>query len=123
MNRRGYRSEIPEITEAGLNIAKLRIAIRQKSDNGKKNKEDKPMAKKTKEKPINITREQYKSVRNLDHSMLNDYLNSVYAQGFEKGKAAAGFDVDEILSVIGTVKGIGPAKKEEIKKALMSRKE
>ena len=63
MNRRGYRSEIPEITEAGLNIAKLRIAIRQKSDNGKKNKEDKPMAKKTKEKPIKFTSEKFKEIK------------------------------------------------------------
>lgn len=124
MNRRGYRSEIPEITEAGLNIAKLRIAIRQKSDNGKKNKEDKPMAKKTKEKPIKFTSEKFKEIkRKMDKTDLEDYVNGIYFQGFEKGKAAAGFDVDEILSVIGTVKGIGPAKKEEIRKALMSRKE
>ena len=82
------------------------------------------MAKKTKEKPIKLTRERYQEIKKkLDQTDTEELLNKIYFQGFEKGKVAAGFDVDEIISVIGTVKGIGPAKKEEIRKALMSRKE
>lgn len=75
--------------------------------------------KRTKEKPISLTREQYKRVRNLDHNMMNEYLIGIYLQGYEKGAAAAGLDVEKVLERIGQIKGIGSEKMEQIKQALI----
>lgn len=72
----------------------------------------------TKEKPISLTREQYKRVRNLDHNMMNEYLIGIYLQGYEKGAATAGLDVEKALEEIGNIKGIGKTKLEEIKAVL-----
>ena len=115
MNRRGYRSEFPEITEAGLNVADLRIAARHKSDKRKK-KEAQPMAKRTKEKPIKLNREKYKMLRKEDHAAFEDYINLIYMQGYEKGQAAAGFDADKAIEAISQIKVISPGKLKEIER-------
>ena len=120
LNRRGLRSSIPEYTETGLSIARLNIAIhkRRKSDNGKKNKEDKPMAKRTKEKPVVLTSDKFKEIKRMDKTGMEKYLNEIYFRG-SRAQAAAGFDVDKALERIGQIKGIGSGKMEQIKQALI----
>lgn len=117
MNRRGYRSEFPEITEAGLNVAKLRIAARQKSDKRKK-KEAQPMAKRTKENPTRFTASRYKEFKHMDQEQMKKAVNAYYFQGLRDAQAAAGFDADKALEAISQIKGIGPGKLKEIERVL-----
>lgn len=117
MNRRGYRSEFPEITEAGLNVAKLRIAARQKSDKRKK-KEAQPMAKRTKENPTRFTASRYKEFKHMDQEQMKKVVNAYYFQGLRDAQAAAGFDADKALEAISQIKGIGPGKLKEIERVL-----
>lgn len=115
MNRLGLRSSIPEYTEAGLNVAKLRCATFSRK---RKKQEDKPM-KRTKERPIKLTREKYQEIKKkLDQNDTEELLNKAYFQGYEKAKAAAGFDIDKALEAISQIKGIGPGKLKEIERAL-----
>ena len=104
MNQRGYRSEFPEITEAGLNVAKLRIAARHKSDKRKK-KEAQPMAKRTKEKPVILTADKFKEIKHMDRTQLEKYLIEIYLRGSRDAQAAAGFDIDKALEAISQIKG------------------
>lgn len=117
MNRRGYRSEFPEITEAGLNVAKLRIAARQKSDKRKK-KEAQPMAKRTKENPTRFTASRYKEFKHMDQEQMKKAVNAYYFQGLRDAQAAAGFDADKALEAISQIKGIGHGKLKEIERVL-----
>ncbi len=121
MNRRGLRSSIPEYTEAGLNLAKLNIAIskRRKSDNGRKTKEDKPMAKKTKENPTRFTASKYKELKRADRETFERAVNEYYHQGFKDGQQAAGVDIDSALEEIKKIKGIGETKLILIREALI----
>ena len=77
------------------------------------------MAKRTKEKPIKLTREKYQEIkRKLDQTDTEELLNKIYFQGYEKGQAVAGFDTDKALETISQIKGIGPGKLKEIERVL-----
>ena len=134
MNRRGYRSEIPEITEAAFNVARLNVAIanKRKSDKRKK-KEAQSMAKRTKEKPVILTADKFKEIQHMDRTQLEKYLIEIYLRGSRDAQEAAGFDIDKALEAISQIKGfdadkaleaisqikgIGSGKLKEIERAL-----
>ena len=55
-----------------------------------------------------ITREIYKGVKRMDRQLFERFCAGLYKNGYEDGKdSVQGIDVNEVLEVIGTVKGIG----------------
>ena len=119
MNRRGLRSQNPEITEAAFNVARLNVAIANKRKSDKrKQKEAQPMAKRTKEKPVILTADKFKEIKHMDRTQLEKYLIEIYLRGSRDAKAAAGFDIDKALEAISQIKVIGPGKLKEIERAL-----
>lgn len=62
-----------------------------------------------------ITREVYKSVKKFDRQQFTAFCKDLYGYGFEDGQnSVPGIDIKSILEVVGSVKGIGPKKMEEI---------
>ncbi len=58
-----------------------------------------------------ITREIYKGVKRMDRQQFERFCRELYKNGYEDGKdSVQGIDVNEVLEVIGTVKGIGQAR-------------
>lgn len=115
MNRLGLRSSIPEYTEAGLNVVKLKRAIHSRK---KKQEEDKPMAKRTKENTTRFTASKYKEMKHMDQERMRKAVNDYYWQGFNDAQEAAGFDIDKALEAISQIKGIGQGKLKEIEQVL-----
>ena len=82
------------------------------------------MAKK--KKAVEINRNKYNQIRKMDHSTMEECIGGYYEQGFEAGyklgKAAAGpsFNAQLAMEAINKIKGIGPAKLEQIKLAMMA---
>ena len=74
-----------------------------------------------------ITRDVYNGVKKFDRKRFNEFCKSLYGYGFEDGQnSVPGIDIKSILEVVGSVKGIGPKKLEEITakvEALFSNKE
>ena len=75
-----------------------------------------------KEKEFELNRKKYQEIRKIDHNDMQQYLNAVYRNGMAAGKraAASSFDAKLALEAIGNIKGIGPAKLEQIKLAMMA---
>ena len=75
-----------------------------------------------KEKEFELNRKKYQEIRKMDHNDMQQYLNAVYRNGMAAGKraAASSFDAKLALEAIGNIKGIGPAKLEQIKLAMMA---
>ena len=74
-----------------------------------------------KEKEFELNRKKYQEIRKMDHNDMQQYLNAVYRNGLAAGmKAAPAFDAKLALEAIGKIKGIGPAKLEQIKLAMMA---
>lgn len=62
-----------------------------------------------------ITRDVYKSVKKFDRQQFTEFCKDLYGYGFEDGQnSVPGIDIKSILEVVGSVKGIGPKKMEEI---------
>ena len=75
-----------------------------------------------------ITRARYKSIKAFDHQQMENFCTDIYKSGYEDGRASVpGIDLTAIYEAIGSTKGIGPKKLEEIKQsieaAFSSRKE
>lgn len=61
----------------------------------------------------------YKTVKKYDHAQFDGFCRDIYANGFEDGrKSVPGLELDDVLSAIGTVKGIGEARMQNIKDVL-----
>lgn len=70
-----------------------------------------------------LNRKQYLLIKKMDHNEMQEYLNAVYRNGLAAGKkAAAGpsFNAPLAMEAISNIKGIGPAKLEQIKLAMMA---
>lgn len=78
------------------------------------------MAKK--KKLIEINRNKYQEIRKMDHNSMEVCIGEYYEKGFKAGQMAAGssFDAKLALEAISNIKGIGPAKMEQIKLAMMA---
>ena len=67
-----------------------------------------------------LNRKTYLMIKKMDHQEMKEYLNAVYQNGIKKGQASGtSFDSKKVLEAIGQIKGIGPAKLEQIKLAIL----
>ena len=81
------------------------------------------MAKK--KKTVEINRNKYNDIKKMDHKTMEECLGGYYDQGFEAGyklgQAAAGsFNTGIALAAISQIKGIGPAKMDQIYLAMLA---
>lgn len=66
-----------------------------------------------------ITREVYKGVKKFDRQQFQSFCRDLYGYGFEDGRTSVpGVDLPAIYEAIGSTKGIGPKKLEEIKRSI-----
>ncbi len=67
-----------------------------------------------------LNREQYKSVKRMDHRKMEDFIFHVYSEGYTDGKKAAGRDIklSDIAAALVDVKGIGTKKTAEVMRAI-----
>ena len=71
------------------------------------------------QKDIVINRKEYERIKRYDHNQMNNYVKSIYKSGFEDGKAAVpGIDIQYILDIVKSVKGVGEKRAAEMVKAL-----
>lgn len=70
------------------------------------------------------TREVYKTVKKYDHQQFDAFCTRVYTNGFNDGKKSATekpvrtITDEQLMEVIGEVKGVGPALRGKIKEAI-----
>lgn len=71
-------------------------------------------------KGLKLNREQYKSVKRMDHKQMEDFICNMYNEGYEDGKKAAEPKIkpSDIASVLITIKGVGTKKVTEIMTAV-----
>lgn len=68
-----------------------------------------------------LNRKKYQEIRKMDHKEMEMYLNAVYRKGLKAGEKAAGsFDMNICLAAVSEIKGIGPAKIEQIRLAMIA---
>ena len=66
-----------------------------------------------------LTRDKYKTIKRFDHQQMESFCADIYKSGYEDGRASVpGIDITGIYEAIGTTKGIGPKKLEEIKRSI-----
>lgn len=77
-----------------------------------------------KKKPVEINRNKYNQIRKMDHSTMEECIAGYYKQGFaagyKMGQAAGSFNTGLALEAISKIKGIGPAKLEQIHLAMVA---
>lgn len=70
------------------------------------------------------TREVYKTVKKYDHQQFDEFCTRIYANGFNDGKKSVTekpvktITDEQLMEVIGEVKGVGPALRGKIKEAI-----
>lgn len=70
------------------------------------------------------TREVYKTVKKYDHQQFDEFCTRVYTNGFNDGKKSSTekpvktITDEQLMEVIGEVKGVGPALRGKIKDAI-----
>ena len=70
------------------------------------------------------TREVYKAVKKYDHQQFDEFCKNVYTSGFNDGKKSMEEKTvktitgEQLMEVIGEVKGVGPALRGKIKDAI-----
>lgn len=70
-------------------------------------------------KQMVLNRKMYKDIKRMDHQDMSNYLSRYYMNAYNQGKEdAEGLKADELREVLLTVKGIGPAKTENIMEAV-----
>lgn len=71
-------------------------------------------------KGLKLNRQQYKSVKRMDHKQMEDFICNMYHEGYADGKAAAEPKIkpSDIASVLIEIKGIGTKKAAEIMAAV-----
>ena len=67
-------------------------------------------------KGLKLNREQYKSVKRMDHRQMEDFVCNVYDEGYKDGKVAAKPRIkpSDIATVLIGIKGVGTKKAAEI---------
>lgn len=66
----------------------------------------------------------YKAVKKYDHKQFDEFCKSIYNQGYSAGmnqptvEPEPSVSIEEVLRVIGEVKGVGPAMAGKIKAAV-----
>lgn len=77
---------------------------------------------KAREYEFELNRKKYQEIRKMDHNDMQEYLNEVYKKGKTAGKMEAkpSFDAKIAMEAINNIKGIGPAKMEQIKLAMIA---
>lgn len=67
-------------------------------------------------KQMVLNRKMYKEIKKMDHQDMSNYLSRYYMNAYNQGKVdSEGLKADELREILLTVKGIGPAKAENIK--------
>ena len=75
-------------------------------------------------KPFHTTRDQYKAVKKFDRQQFDRFCVNLVEKGIAIGREEApsredGLEtIEDICRIVGSVKGIGPAKLADIRKAL-----
>ncbi|MDO4305796.1 MAG: glutathione peroxidase [Eubacteriales bacterium] len=70
------------------------------------------------------TRAVYKAIKKYDHQQFDEFCKSVYVEGYNAGlkqpaeEPEASVSIEEVLKVIGEVKGVGPALTGKIRNAV-----
>ena len=69
---------------------------------------------------LKLNREQYKRVKRMDHKQMEDFICTMYNEGYEDGKQAAGSRVkpSDIAAALVDIKGVGMKKAVEIMAAI-----
>lgn len=70
------------------------------------------------DKPITINRNKYNEIKKMDHNTMEEYINSIFEMGMKA--AAQSFDTELCMESISQIKGIGQAKMEQIKLAMVA---
>ena len=67
-------------------------------------------------KGLKLNREQYKSIKRMDHKQMEDFIFNMYNEGYNDGKAAAepGVKPSDIASALIGIKGVGSKKAADI---------
>lgn len=61
----------------------------------------------------------YAAIKKMDHQDMSNYLSRYYMNAYNQGKEdSEGLKADELREILLTVKGIGPAKAENIMEAV-----
>lgn len=71
-------------------------------------------------KGLKLNRQQYKSVKRMDHKQMEDFICNIYNEGYADGKAAAEPKIKscDIATVLNDIKGVGTKKAAEIMEAV-----
>lgn len=70
-------------------------------------------------KQMVLNRKMYKEIKKMDHQDMSNYLSRYYMNAYNQGKEdSEGLKADELREILLTVKGIGPAKTENIMEAV-----
>lgn len=71
-------------------------------------------------KQMVLNRKMYKEIKKMDHQQMSDYLSRYYTNAYNQGKEdSEGLKADELRKILLSVKGIGPAKTEDIMAAVI----
>lgn len=74
-----------------------------------------------KKKIYEINRKEYDKIRKMDHNSMQQYMAGVFESGLAAGEKAAGsFNMNICLAAVSEIKGIGPAKIEQIRLAMIA---
>ena len=74
-----------------------------------------------KKKIYEINRKEYDKIRKMDHNSMQQYMAGLFERGLAAGEMAAGsFDMNICLAAVSEIKGIGPAKIEQIRLAMIA---
>lgn len=65
-----------------------------------------------------INRDVYKKAKAMNREQMNDFLISIYQDGYNDGYNDSQLDLDELRSVIGSVSGIGEVRLNQIMEAI-----
>ena len=74
-----------------------------------------------KKKIYEINRKEYDKIRKMDHNSMQQYMAGIFERGLAAGEKTAGsFDMNICLAAVSEIKGIGPAKIEQIRLAMIA---
>jgi len=66
-------------------------------------------------KMFELTRKEYLKIKKMDHNQMNNFMQSMYKNGFEDGQASVHrLDISLIKKALLSVKGIGEKKAADI---------
>nr|DAP77958.1 MAG TPA: hypothetical protein [Caudoviricetes sp.] len=81
-----------------------------------------------KQKDVAINRREYERIKRYDHTQMNNYIRSIYKDGFDSGIEEAknrnekkDLNIELIKVELANIKGIGPTKMAQVIKVLEER--